>query len=263
MADQFFMPTLRDGLSQGDIVRDCPVGAVPAPIHIVRLFKNDPPPEPRGKIWIHPPGSKPYKQPPAPAAFKKLNDEPDGILFEANLRMGIVLSEDCVVLEKINNRRLAGHDLTNKVSEVPFHVAPIEPWPPDTDTVQVDDTVVTKASLIEQGQFHSLWAIPEVKDREGQIVVPRGYVDLRYSTPLRPAFAELLPRVASLTDSARFVLQAKLYTFHTGLEVPSGLKCPSCSASHSLTDILAAQDVNEKKAADLGLSSGPGKIESA
>ncbi len=231
---------LRDGLSQGDVVDVCPVGSIP-PVRIARLFKNDKPPEERAIVYT--PHAPKYKQPPAPALFDKRNGEPESVLLEGVLRRCIVLSEDCVVLEKIRNKLETSGQVTRKTRDLPWHVAPLESWPPDTDTIRMPDgKQIPKGPFIEAGQFKSFLAIPKLLGQDGQSIVDKGFVDLRYVTPLRADFS--VKRIASMTDSGRMILAARLYTFWSGLHVPDNVVCPSCGATHSLEQLLEAQAEN-------------------
>jgi len=228
---------LREGLSQGDVVDVCPVGSIP-PIRVARLWKDEEPPEQRATLFTHAPGTA-YKRPPAPALFKK---EPELVLLEGVLRRCVVLSEDCVVLEKVKNKLNTSGQVSRKTRDLPWHVAPLEPWPPDTDTIQIDGKQMPKGPFIEAGRFKSLLAVPTLAGPDGRPLVEKGFVDLRYVTPLRADFT--IMRLASMTDGGRAVLAAKLYTFWSGLHVPESLACPSCGARHSLESFLKAQAEN-------------------
>lgn len=224
-ADEFYLPAVRDQLSQGDIVDFCPVGAVPA-LRVARIWQNETPPEAKATVYDYPLPSG-AKRPPTPPLFKR---EPDTPLFEGRLRRCIVVSNDCVTIAK-EGTRAQTLGMEPRKREWPWHVAPLQPWPLATQIVPLKDGDQPLGALIESGRIHRYLALPEAE------LVPRSYADFRFLTPLKPELFEQVKRIASLTDLGQAYLWAKTYTYFSGRALPAQLACPHCERTFSLADV--------------------------
>lgn len=239
---------LRDELSQGDILEFCPVGAV-AELKATRIFNGeDTRAQARALVFRHPLdlADTTVKNPPAPALFKRADGGHELVLFEARLRRCVVVSNDCVALAKAANKGVT-FAVTKKVKESPWHVAPLDPWPAPTEMVTLEKGVQRpKGELIAEGRFHRLLEIPEGRAKNGTLVLDRGVVDLTYLTPLKPQVFTSAVRIASMSDLGVAVLSAKVFTYFSGLTVPTSLRCPGCSAAFRLDDLLKHQQKPSK-----------------
>jgi len=241
-ADQFFNPALRQDLSQGDVLEFCPVGAVPS-IRVARVFQNQDQAKPDKKAIIYdyplPPGVKE----PSPPLFRKDGGVESGILFDGRMKRCVVLSDDCVALAKAQNQALA-FELTEKAKNTPWHVAPVEPWPTSGELASNGELM---GDLIASGRVKRYLEVPRLVSAEGEEIVARGYVDMRFLTPVKPEVFKAVRRLASLSDRGVAVLWAKIFTYFSGKPIPPALACPTCGNSHSLKEYLDAS--NQPKAA--------------
>lgn len=242
-SEEFFLPTLREELSQGDIIDVCPIGAVASPLRVARSYKDDPPPERRGYVYDYPLSVK-VKHPPNPDLFKR---EPDTALFEARLRRCIIVSNDCVTIAKEETRSIS-LGLSERERSYPWHVAPIEPWPHRSRTVSVGEGQVRPlADLIEEGRIHRSLALPAFIEREGRESLPRAYVDFKFLTPLKPDLFETMDvrRLVSATDLGQAYLWGKVFTYFSGRHLPGAIPCPHCGKAFSLTDLAVGSEAVE------------------
>jgi hypothetical protein len=154
----------------------------------------------------------------------------------------VVLSEDCVALAKAANQTLSLKLESASAKAAPWHIAPIKPWPLDTQTVPIGGGKQEQmGDLIARGLVKRYAEIPELKNGEGQVVVGRGYVDLRFMTPLMPEVFDGTRRLASMTDFGKARLWARLFLFFSGRSIPAaGLTCPKCGESTPLEKLLGA-----------------------
>lgn len=236
MADDVFLPELRDELSQGDIIDLLPVGAI-GEWAVSRTFNDAIGAERRSNVYDYPRPESVRK--PNPDLFKGKNQAPELMLIGVQLKRCVVLSNDCVAIAKGANKGLT-LNVTAKVREAPLHVAPIEGWPSDGEIVKLSTGPVPTAKLIEEGRYKRYLALPEWNGRE--VVLLKSMIDLRFITPLKPVMFERVTRIASMTDFGQMLLSAKVFTYFSGRALPAELTCPKCKGKSSFVEMLGADE---------------------
>jgi hypothetical protein len=229
-----FLPTLKDELSQGDVVELCPVGALPS-IRVVRTWGDA---QPEAKAFVYPyPLPLNTRRPPTPPLFKKRDGAGDDVIFEASLLRCVIVSNDCVAIDKAGSQaRSLG--LTNKARNIPWHVVPLRDWPEESRVVQLEDGhAMPLGDLIEAGRIHRYLSFPRFVSGKGEEVLPRSYADFRFLTPLKPELFENVTRLASMTDFGLARLWAKAYTYFSGRAIPEKLRCPHCGEASALEEL--------------------------
>jgi len=235
-SDEFYRASLRDDLSQGDILEFCPVGSVPA-VRVARLWRSDAGQQRRAFVYEHPLTER-VKNPPAPGLFRAdggVEKGDSGVLFDCWMKRCVVVSDDCVALAKAQNQSLS-MELTSKAKNAPWHVIPLEPWPSDGEVVPKTGERV--GDLIAAGRVKKYLEFPYLS-KDGKEVLARGFADMRYLTPVKPEVFQGVRRIASLSDRAVGVLWGKVFTYFSGKDLQA-ITCPSCGKAHSFSDFLRA-----------------------
>jgi hypothetical protein len=220
----------------------CPFGSLP-PLRIVReRTEQAGQPEAKAIAYSYPLGEG--IRPPSPPFFKRPGGL-DTVMFEARLTRGILVSADCVALEKAKNQQASGLKLTEAQRKFPWHVMPLRPWPSDGEIARIprkenpaEFDHIKYGDLIAGERVNRAMEIPERLNADGAVAVERAYVDLRYLTPLKPDHFEGMVRLASLSDAAVRRLWAKIFTFFSGVLLPEALTCPKCAAGFTMAELV-------------------------
>jgi len=193
----FYAAELHEKLSQGDIVRDVPWGLVESPLTICRPKQVG---HSAGPSTYGPPDS--FKN---PAAFKDF----ESLHLRAKRGKAIVLWHDC----QIDKFEEQGKPRSKWFTVI----APVFP---------LSDFDAKGQEHVRAGRRRAFFYLPE---SASELMPQEGYVDLRYTIPIRHGLLESA-RAGTLSAEARLAMYAQFFSFLTRTSIKSGnIVCPHCA----------------------------------
>ncbi len=199
VSDDWYTASLRQEMSQGDIVSLVATGLIDDPLTVCVPDNSSP----QGRARYAP-------------AEAVTTGKQKYLHATFSLGLGMVVWPNCQI-DKLKNQ---GSPMTKWFAAV-APVRPMRDLNPDYRA-----TVVA----MERAQWFPLpTKLPDLPEE--------CFVDLRRSWPVR--WSLLSKRVASLTDDAQAALRMHMFWFSTELSIREPLQCPHCQQELALEDVLA------------------------